>query len=162
MVKKNRIIQDIFTIQSQWEPAHKYIPKNITQSLISNLWLDVCNSVQQKQSDTVSVCVGFFFFPLLVWLVGEGLCKCYGQVMHGKCSWNTTRSQQRQEQGGWWCSKRRQKGIAPGHFFLKAPSSPTPMSFSHILHTHTLCGSLFLPSAKTQGNYSTVEEKVSL
>lgn len=51
-------------------------------------------------------------------VVGWG-SKCCGEVMHGKCSWNTTRSQRKHEQGGWWCSKRRQKAIAPGHF-LKA------------------------------------------
>lgn len=69
--------------------------------------------------DTVSALVSF-----LVWLVVMGPSKCCQEVMHGKCSWNITRSQRRQEQGGWWCTKRRQKGIAPGHF-LKAPSNLT-------------------------------------
>lgn len=98
-------------------------------------------------------------FSPLVWLVGEGPSKCCGEVMHGKCSWNTTRSQRRQEQGGWWCSKRRQKGIAPGHFFLKAPSNLT--HFVIFFHTHILCLWVIFFLYKIQSNDSPVQEKVN-
>lgn len=72
-----------------------------------------------------------------------GPSKCCREVMHGKCSWNITRSQRRQEQGGWWCTKRRQKGIALGHF-LKAPSNLT----HSVTQSRSLC---FLPRGRHTG-----------
>lgn len=93
---------------------------------------------------------------LLVWLVGEGLFKCWGEAMHGKCGWNTTRSHRRQEQGGWWCRRRRQKGIAPGHFF-KSPIRSHLLC--HTIHTHTfLLWPVFFLNL-IQGNHCTVKEK---
>lgn len=84
--------------------------------------VNVLTSGAHIRDDTVSACVFFF-----VWSVGGSPTKCCGEGMHGKWSWNTTRSQGRQEQGRWWCSAGRQKGIAPGHL-LKAPSHPLPLT----------------------------------
>lgn len=93
---------------------------NYNPATIFILRVNIFTTGNKKYNDTVITLVSF-----LVWLVrSKGASKCCREVMHGKCSWNTTRSQRRQEQGGWWCSKRRQKGIAPGRF-LKALSSPT-------------------------------------
>lgn len=62
--------------------------------------------------------------------MGEGLSKCCEVVIHCKCNWNTTRSQRKKGQRGWWCSNTRHKGIAPGRL-LKAPPISSTLSFSN-------------------------------
>lgn len=119
----------------------------MTQSLISTLWLDVCTSVKQKQSDTVHVCG---FFPLF-WS-GWWVRVCLSATAKW-CMVNVAETQPGHSEG-------RHKGVDDAvredrrglllDIFLKAPSSSTPMSFSHThIHNthphpkHTLCGSFF-------------------
>lgn len=120
-----------------------YVSSNLTCFDLTCFFLQYYKS----EAKLYCKCTCGFFYLVGGW-GGEGPSKCCGEVMHGKCSWNTTRSQSRQEQGGWWCRKRGQKGIAPGHF-LKAP-----YNLSHFV--------ILSATHSTAWSFSIKEKKVNL